>query len=104
MSADRADPSPILDATLRVPQQVVYRPFAAETVVLNLETGQYHGLNPTGGRMLEVLDRATTARDAARELAEEYGVDRTEIEQDLVAFCADLLERRLIEITGLEPD
>jgi len=103
MPPDRSEPSSILDATLRVPQQVVYRPFAAETVALNLETGQYHGLNPTGGRMLEVLDRAPTARDAAAQLAEEFGVEQEEIERDLVEFCADLLERRLIEISGLEP-
>jgi hypothetical protein len=92
----------ILDARLRVPQQVVYRPFAAETVVLNLETGQYHGLNPSGGRMLEVLDQSSTVREAAVRLADEFGVAQEEIERDLVEFCADLIERRLIEVRGLE--
>ena len=43
-----------LDAHASVPQHVVYRRFAAETVVLNLETGTYHGLNATGARMLEL--------------------------------------------------
>lgn len=95
------EPSLILDAKLRIPQQVVYRPFAAETVVLNLETGQYHGLNPTGGRMLEVLEESATARQAAGRLAEEFGVAYEEVERDLVEFCADLLERGLIEVGGL---
>ena len=31
----------------RIPQHVVFRGFATETVVLNLETGKYHGLNPS---------------------------------------------------------
>jgi hypothetical protein len=48
------DPDTLLSASLRLPQHVVHRSFVAETVVLNLQTGKYHGLNPVGGRMLEV--------------------------------------------------
>ena len=48
----------ILSARPAVPDHVVYREFVNETVVLNLETGTYHGLNPSGGRMLEALGSA----------------------------------------------
>ncbi len=68
----------------------------AETVVLNLETGRYHGLNPTGGRMLEVVEQAATLRQAAEQLAREYDRPLAEIEQDLCAFCSDLAARDLI--------
>jgi len=88
----------LLDAKVRVPQHVVYRAFVKETVVLNLETGKYHGLNPTGGRMLDVLERAPTVRDAAAQLAQEYGRPGAEIEQDVRELCSDLLERGLIEL------
>lgn len=39
----------------RVPEHVVHRDFQEETVVPNLETGQYHALNPTARRMLAAL-------------------------------------------------
>ena len=48
----------LLASRARLPQHVVHRSFVAETVVLNLRTGKYHGLNPTAGRMLEALDAA----------------------------------------------
>jgi hypothetical protein len=83
--------------TVRVPQHVVYRDFAAETVVLNLNTGLYHGLNPTAGRMLTVLDELGDVSATASRLSNEYRRPREEIAADLETLCRDLLARGLIE-------
>jgi Coenzyme PQQ synthesis protein D (PqqD) len=88
----------VLAAKARVPRHAVYRAFVNETVVLNLETGRYHGLNPTAGRMLEVLDGASSVAAAAEGLAQEYGRSLEEIQQDLYEFCIDLRARGLLEI------
>jgi Coenzyme PQQ synthesis protein D (PqqD) len=93
----------LLTARVRLPQHVVHRSFVAETVVLNLRTGQYHGLNPTAGRMLEALDTAPTAGATVPELAREYGVEPTKVESDLIVLCHGLLERGLIEIVDADP-
>ncbi len=95
--------SELLTARVRLPQHVVRRSFVAETVVLNLHTGQYHGLNPTAGRMLEALEGAPTVAATVGELAEEYGVEQEQIERDLLALVNGLLERGLIEIVDGEP-
>jgi hypothetical protein len=89
--------SELRDARLRVPQSVVFRSFPAETVVLNLETGKYHGLNPTAGRMLEALSQSDSLAAAAPLLAAEYERDVGEVEADLCGLCRALLERGLIE-------
>jgi hypothetical protein len=94
------DPDTLLSARLRLPQHVVHRGFVAETVVLNLTTGKYHGLNPVGGRMLEVVSESPTVRQAAELIADEYGQDPGAVEADLVAFCCDLLDRGLLEPAG----
>jgi hypothetical protein len=83
-----------------VPEHVVYRDFVTETVVLNLETGHYHGVNRTGGAILAALERAETIGAAALAVAEEYGRALVEVELDVCAFCADLLERGLIRLRG----
>ncbi|HEY1367417.1 MAG TPA: PqqD family protein [Gaiellaceae bacterium] len=87
----------LLESNLRVPEHVVFRSFASETVVLNLETGTYHGLNPTGGRILELLERTKTVHDASARLAEEYGLELDAAERDVSGFCLDLLDRGLLE-------
>ena len=86
--------------TARIPQHVVHRGFATETVVLNLNSGKYHGLNPTGGRMLEVLEKTPDVNQAATKLAAEFGVPVDEIRRDLLTFCEDLAERGLLELDG----
>ena len=85
-------------AIVRVPQDVVFRNFPAETVVLNLKTGLYHGMSPIGGRMLETLGKVGRVRVAAEILAEEFGESVDLLLRDLCAFCFDLAERQLIEI------
>jgi hypothetical protein len=96
-----ADPearASLLSASVALPEHVVHRAFAMETVMLNLQSGLYHGLNPTGARMLEALERSPTVGDAAAGLAVEYGIDQQRIEDDLCDLCEQLLERGLLEI------
>ena len=90
----------LLDAHMRIPEHVVYRTFVSETVVLNLQTGLYHGLNTMAGRMLEVLGQGPTVREAADRIAGEFDVGADVVESDLVAFCRDLLDRELIELAA----
>jgi hypothetical protein len=90
----------LLTSKIRVPQHVVYRSFPSETVVLNLETGKYHGLNSTAGAMLEALEQAACVRDAAVALAESYAQPQDVIERDLCELCRSLLERGLIDTDG----
>ncbi len=86
-------------AIIRLPQHVVFRPFPAETVVLNLDTGKYHSLNPVGGRMLEVLDQVKSFQKGLHLLQAEFGdQDPAVVETDLYRFCVDLAVRGLIEV------
>ncbi len=81
-----------------MPQHVVYRSFPTETVMLNLQTGRYHGLNPTAGRMLQALERAACVHDAAVEAAAGATPAPGVVEQDMCTLCSALLERGLIEL------
>lgn len=92
----------LLAEAIHVPEHVVFRTFVQETVILNLQTGKYHGLNPVGGRMLEVLQRTPTVHEAAAQLADEYQRPREEMEHDLCTFCDELLARGLIELQAVQ--
>jgi hypothetical protein len=83
-----------------VPQHVVYRSFPSETVVLNLQTGRYHGLNATARSMLAALEQAPSLREAATTVAGEYGQERSVVERDMCELCNVLLSRGLIELDG----
>lgn len=90
----------LLTAKIKVPQHVVYRGFPAETVVLNLQTGKYHGLNATAGNMLAALEQANTVRAAAGAVAAEYDQPAELVERDMCELCNLLLTRGLVELDG----
>src|SRR5947208_3173862 len=98
-----ADPEParegqdMLAARLRVPEHVVYREFPEETIVLNLDSGMYHGLNRTATRMLEVVQGQDTVSAAIDTLATESGQPREGIAAGLVGLCRTLEEPGLVK-------
>jgi hypothetical protein len=90
----------LLDIAIVVPEHVIFRSFAQETVALNLQTGMFHGLNPTAGRMVELAARARRVREAVPMLAAEYGVSADRITSDLESLLRSLIDRGLVEIDG----
>jgi len=82
---------------VRVPRHVVHRDFPAQTVILNLETGKYHGLNPTAGQMLLALETEHTIAGAAKVVATKMNMPVADVERDLCELCFSLLERGLVE-------
>lgn len=98
MPETAAESHPLLSGTVRVPDSVVFRDFPSETVVLNLDTGKYHGLNPTAGEMLRTLEKVGTVATAAQQIAERHGVELARVQADLCALCDQLEQRGLIAI------
>jgi hypothetical protein len=92
--------SPLPPGRVVVPSEVVRRAFGSETVLLNLTTGQYHGLNATGARMLDLLEETGDAAATAKRVADEAGVDEAMVSADLADLCEQLEGRGLIVVEG----
>jgi Coenzyme PQQ synthesis protein D (PqqD) len=91
-------PAPVGDVSIRVPDGVIHRVFGDQLVLLNLQTGEYHGLNATARHMFELMvDRSSTSGLAA-DLAREYGRPDAEMQSDLSALCEALSGRGLLEL------
>lgn len=72
-----------------VPKHVLVRFLDKESVLLNLETERYFGLDDTGTRMWQVVTSAPSIDAAYSQLTEEYDVFPETLRRDL----SDLLER-----------
>ncbi|HZT91505.1 MAG TPA: PqqD family protein [Gaiellaceae bacterium] len=92
------DDASLLAAKGRVPSHVVYRDFVEETVILNLLTGTYHGLNRTAGAMLAALEQADSVEQAIDDLSRSKNWDREIVSRDMLGLCRDLATSGLIEI------
>lgn len=90
----------LLGARITIPEHVVRRRFAEETVALNVRTGRYHGLNGTAAAMLDGLERGESPAAVADAVARSAGADPARVRADLVALVRELAERDLVEIHG----
>ncbi len=85
-------------ATFRVRAPVRFRSFRSGTVVLNLENGQHFELNPTAGRMLELLADTHSVRQTSRAIAVAiHGAEAEAIYDDVAALAAQLVELGILE-------
>ncbi|MFL5845920.1 MAG: PqqD family protein [Solirubrobacteraceae bacterium] len=87
-----------LDSRVAPVRDVAHREIAEQTVAVNLQTGRYHALNDTGGRMLTELLAGPTVGDAVERLASVYAVQRDVLERDVLALCDALADRGLVTV------
>jgi hypothetical protein len=81
-----------------VPRHVVHRTLASETVILNIETGLYYGMDGMGARFFELLQQTSSVGAAVDALLEEVDETRERVEQDMDHYCRELLDLGLIEL------
>lgn len=88
----------VKDLRAVVPEHVVFRTLVSETVLLNIQTGTYHGMDEIGSRCFEVLRESDDLQSALEALAKEYDAPEERIRQDLIGYCLELLSGGLIEL------
>lgn len=81
---------------------VLCRVIGDETVLLNLKTELYLGLDRVGTRMWTVLQESASIEDAYNVLAGEYDVEPDELRRDLVELVGELLAQTLVQVIPTE--
>ncbi len=69
-----------------------------EAVLLNLESGQYYGLDPVGARIWELLRSPHSVQSLQATILEEYEVDAETCLRDLSTLVAALQRAGLVEV------
>ena len=85
---------------VKLPDDVLISSLQEESVILNLDSERYFGLDDVGSRMLTVLTTSTSIEAAYNSLRDEYEVDDEVLKQDLLALIDQLVEQGLIEISN----
>jgi hypothetical protein len=87
-----------LNSRVVVPDSVVAREVAGETVILDLDSGTYFGLNPTGTDMWRAITAGGSLGDALAIVERAYEVDPTVLRDDLLGLTEQMLRKRLLSL------
>ena len=82
-----------------VPAHVLVRFLDQESVLLNLETEQYFGLDETGTRMWQLVTSSPNIDTAYQELLAEYDVQPELLRENLTELVGRLVEHGLLQVS-----
>ena len=85
------------DQVFRIPKDVLFQEVGGETVLLDLESEQYFGLDEIGTRIWALLGEGRSSEDIVAVLLDEYDVDRARLAADVRELLGALLDAGLIE-------
>ena len=85
-----------LDTRLTVPPQVLARLVGEETVLLDLASGMYFGLDGVGKLIWESVSEGNSLAQAIDAVVAEYEVDPHQARADVLQFTRELVERGLL--------
>ncbi len=80
------------------PVHVLVRFLDRESVLLNLETEQYFGLDETGTRMWQLLTGSANIEAAYHELLTEFDVEPELLRSNLAELLSRLVESGLLQV------
>ena len=75
---------------------VITRELSGETVLLNLESGVYYGLDVVGTRVWQLLTQGRTIASVCETMIEEYEVAPDVLRDDVSRLVGELRERGIV--------
>ena len=85
-----------LDTRLTVPPQVMSRLVGDETVLLDLASGIYFGLDGVGQKIWEAVTEGRSLREVVAVVVDEFEVDEKQAQADVIEFASELVKRGLL--------
>ncbi len=85
---------------ISIAEDVLFRELDGESVILNLKSERYFGLDEVGTRMWEVLSSCESIEDAYEVLLSEYNVVPEQLRNDLYKLIENLVEHGLVNVSG----
>ena len=92
--------NPSLPTQVEISPEALFQELDGETVLLNLQSERYYGLDDVGTRMWQLLAENGDVAAAFTQLLKEYAVDAGQLEADLATLIGRLAEAGLLTITA----
>lgn len=87
-----------LSTRFSVPKGVMARIVGDETVLLDLQSGVYFGLDPVGTDVWQLLTQGMSLADICANLVEKYEVTPAQLESDVCRLADEMHSRGLIQV------
>ncbi|MFP4059898.1 MAG: lasso peptide biosynthesis PqqD family chaperone [Bacteroidales bacterium] len=80
--------------------ELLFSKMDEEVVMMNIDKGEYYGLDEIGSRIWQILEKPVHFNDIIQTLTDEYDVEETTCRDDVAAFLKELHEKDLIVVNN----
>lgn len=87
-----------LDTIVRQHPDQISTDMDGETVMMNIESGAYFGLNAVGSDVWDQMATPTSIADICAGVTTRFEVDPATCQADVLALVADLHQRNLVQL------
>lgn len=88
------------DRKLTIAQDTLINVIEGESVLLNLKSESYFGLDPIGTRMWDLLTNSDSIQSAYETLLDEYDVEADKLRLDMQDLIEKLIANGLMEVAA----
>ena len=86
------------NCTVTIPEDLVYQELDGEMVLLNMQSGQYFGIDEIGSKIWALVEEKVLPVDIVKRLIAEYEVSEEDCQQQVAAFLDELAKEGLIQM------
>ena len=90
-----------LSSTFSVSQEVLSQEVSGETVLLDMQSESYFGLDEVGTRIWQLLQEKHSLQEVFDVMLEEYDVEEKQLEKDLNELLNKLIDEELVTIMSV---
>jgi hypothetical protein len=87
-----------LSDKITISQQVISRHVGDETVIVDLRSGTYFGVDPVGARIWQLMQDGKNLAEICNVMLDEYEVTFDDLERDVLALAQSLSAKNLISM------
>lgn len=91
-----------LQQKVTISPEVLSQEVDGETVLLDLQSESYFGLDEVGTRIWQLLNETSNLQTVFDTLLDEYDVDEQQLDKDLQDHVARLIEAGLVSLDHME--
>ena len=83
---------------VRISLNTLYRDLSGEGVLLQLDSGEYFGLDEVSNRIWQLIAEVGDIDVVRERMLAEYEVDSTVLSRDVARLLGEMVERKLVEL------
>jgi Coenzyme PQQ synthesis protein D (PqqD) len=88
------------DSTVVVAKEQISSDLDGESIILNIKSGVYYGLNAVGANIWNLIQQPKTISEIQDALLTKYEVEPEQCDRDLLAMLQELETEGLIEVSN----